>query len=67
VKHLDSGVDPTSIAAVIVEKANGSFLFASSILDELWNLKDLGASSIFTAYQQSPNNGEPLPPGHGLP
>ncbi|KAF5025948.1 hypothetical protein F66182_1983 [Fusarium sp. NRRL 66182] len=45
----------TSISAVIVERSNGSFLFASSVLKELWYIKDTGANSVFTLVTSCPS------------
>lgn len=44
----------SSVSAVIVERSNGSFLFASSVLKELWHIKDTGANSVFTMVTSCP-------------
>ncbi|CAM1510967.1 Fc.00g084800.m01.CDS01 [Cosmosporella sp. VM-42] len=49
-----------SVSAVIVERANGSFLFASSVLKELWYIKDTGANSVFTLVTSCPSTMEAI-------
>lgn len=49
-----------SVSAVIVERANGSFLFASSVLKELWLIKDTGANSVFTLVTSCPSTMEAI-------
>ncbi|KAF7559267.1 hypothetical protein G7046_g4900 [Stylonectria norvegica] len=50
----------SSVSAVIVERANGSFLFASSVLKELWYIKDTGANSVFTLVTSCPSTMEAI-------
>ncbi|RKL34968.1 hypothetical protein BFJ72_g8967 [Fusarium proliferatum] len=47
-------VGRASVSAVIVERSNGSFLFASAVLKELWHIKDTGANSVFTLVTSCP-------------
>ncbi|KAF5620453.1 ankyrin protein [Fusarium sp. NRRL 52700] len=47
-------VGRASVSAVIVERSNGSFLFASAVLKELWHIKDTGANSVFTLITSCP-------------
>ncbi|KFA48816.1 hypothetical protein S40293_01512 [Stachybotrys chartarum IBT 40293] len=49
-----TAVGRESVSAVIVDRANGSFLFADSVLKELWTIKDTGASSVFTLLTSCP-------------
>ncbi|KAF4966549.1 hypothetical protein FSARC_5791 [Fusarium sarcochroum] len=53
-------VGRTSVSAVIVERSNGSFLFASSVLKELWYIKDTGANSVFTLVTSCPSTMEAI-------
>ncbi|KPM37648.1 hypothetical protein AK830_g8940 [Neonectria ditissima] len=50
----------TSVSAVIVERSNGSFLFAASVLKELWLIKDTGANSVFTLVTSCPSTMEAI-------
>ncbi|KAF4969079.1 hypothetical protein FZEAL_10300 [Fusarium zealandicum] len=50
----------SSVSAVIVERSNGSFLFASSVLKELWYIKDTGANSVFTLVTSCPSTMEAI-------
>ncbi|KAF5553873.1 ankyrin protein [Fusarium napiforme] len=49
-----AAVGRASVSAVIVERSNGSFLFASAVLKELWHIKDTGANSVFTLVTSCP-------------
>ncbi|KAF5006590.1 hypothetical protein FDECE_7041 [Fusarium decemcellulare] len=53
-------VGRNSVSAVIVERSNGSFLFASSVLKELWHIKDTGANSVFTLVTSCPSTMEAI-------
>ncbi|KAF9773853.1 hypothetical protein IL306_008223 [Fusarium sp. DS 682] len=53
-------VGRASVSAVIVERSNGSFLFASAVLKELWHIKDTGANSVFTLVTSCPSTMEAI-------
>ncbi|KAF4341128.1 hypothetical protein FBEOM_4998 [Fusarium beomiforme] len=53
-------VGRASVSAVIVERSNGSFLFACAVLKELWHIKDTGANSVFTLVTSCPSTMEAI-------
>ncbi|KAM0561249.1 hypothetical protein ACHAPJ_003127 [Fusarium lateritium] len=55
-----ASIGRASVSAVIVERSNGSFLFASSVLKELWYIKDTGANSVFTLVTSCPSTMEAI-------
>ncbi|KAJ4257543.1 hypothetical protein NW762_008667 [Fusarium torreyae] len=55
-----ASVERASVSAVIVERSNGSFIFASSVLKELWYIKDTGANSVFTLVTSCPSTMEAI-------
>lgn len=51
-----TGTESSSLANIILERAQGDFLYATSVLDELWKTKDTDASAISGLLRSCPPN-----------